>query len=278
MVKFDWQYNDLTPSQQKIAQYIERNIQQIMLLTEQEIADTLQISVASVSRFWRAVGYDNMKDFKLKTSERMTPTPARKIESLLDQNKEQGPVTTSIHTAIHNLELTLEHFDEESLDQASQLIEEASKIYIYGQGSSAGLKNLLYFRLARFGLTIQRIDQAGSEMLEDIVHMKSQDLLIMFSFGMKALPEEKVLLQEARDKGFKLIIITDQLVSANNEEADVTLFGSRGEEWEFHSMVVPTLILEMLVTHVSAKMKDESLSRLEDIRKIRKKYHKTLPR
>ena len=34
-------------------------------MTEQEIADRLGTSIATVSRFWRAVGYDNAKAFKL---------------------------------------------------------------------------------------------------------------------------------------------------------------------------------------------------------------------
>lgn len=278
MVVFNWEIEDMTPSQQKLAEYVERNLQNILLLTEQEIADTLDMSVASVSRFWRAVGYKNIKDFKQHTTQKMVPTPAGKIETLLAQTEKNGSVLNSFQTVINHLELTLEHFSEDDLTEAALLTRQAKKIYIYAQGSSVGLQDLLYFRLARYGLNIQKMENSGSELLEDLIHVATDDLVIIFFFGRKSLPEEEAIFKEAKDKGFKILVITDQLVAPIATQANVTLFGSRGEPWEFHSMVAPTLILEMLIISVGSHSKDESLDKLKDLQALRKKYAKLLPR
>lgn len=278
MVVFNWEIEDMTPSQQKLAEYVERNLQNILLLTEQEIADTLDMSVASVSRFWRAVGYKNIKDFKQHTTQKMVPTPAGKIETLLAQTEKNGSVLNSFQTVINHLELTLEHFSENDLTEAALLTRQAKKIYIYAQGSSVGLQDLLYFRLARYGLNIQKMENSGSELLEDLIHVATDDLVIIFFFGRKSLPEEEAIFKEAKDKGFKILVITDQLVAPIATQANVTLFGSRGEPWEFHSMVAPTLILEMLIISVGSHSKDESLDKLKDLQALRKKYAKLLPR
>lgn len=278
MVSFDWKIEDMTPSQQKIAEYVERNAQTVLLLTEQEIADTLELSIASVSRFWRSVGFKNMKDFKKNVTQQMDPTPARKIETIISQSENGGYLSSSFHTVIDHLELTMNHFSEETFIKASELIRQAGKVYIYAQGSAVGLQDLLYFRLARYGLNLHKMINSGSELLEDVVHIQADDVVLLFAFGRKVLPEEEVIFKQAKETGYKVIAITDQLVSDISTQADITLYGSRGEPWEFHSMVAPTLILEMLVISLSSYNKEDNLSKLNSLQELRKKYKNLLPR
>lgn len=278
MVSFDWKIDSMTPSQQKIAEYVERNVQTVLLLTEQEIADTIGLSIASVSRFWRSVGFKNMKDFKKNVTQQMDPTPARKIETLISQSENDGHLSSTFHTVINHLELTMNYFSEETIMEASKLIRESNKIYIYAQGSAVGLQDLLYFRLARYGLNLHKMINSGSELLEDVVHIQADDVVLLFAFGRKVLPEEEVIFRQAKDTGYKVIAITDQLVSDISTQADITLYGSRGEPWEFHSMVAPTLILEMLVISLSSYNKEDNLSKLNALQELRKKYKDLLPR
>lgn len=278
MVSFDWKIDSMTPSQQKIAEYVERNVQTVLLLTEQEIADTIGLSIASVSRFWRSVGFKNMKDFKKNVTQQMDPTPARKIETLISQSENDGHLSSTFHTVINHLELTMNYFSEETIMETSKLIRESNKIYIYAQGSAVGLQDLLYFRLARYGLNLHKMINSGSELLEDVVHIQADDVVLLFAFGRKVLPEEEVIFRQAKDTGYKVIAITDQLVSDISTQADITLYGSRGEPWEFHSMVAPTLILEMLVISLSSYNKEDNLSKLNALQELRKKYKDLLPR
>lgn len=278
MVEFNWKIENMTPAQQKIAEYVERNVQNVLTLTEQEIATTLNLSVASVSRFWRAVDYKNLKDFKQYVSEQMSPSPAGKIESIVLKTEKEGSNLKNFHTVIDHLQLTLEHFSEEDLEEAASVTRSARKIYIYAQGSAVGLQDLLHFRLSRYGLNLTKMVNSGSELLEVLIHIKEDDVVILFAFGRRTLPEEEAIFIEAKEVGFKVIAITDQLVSTISNQADITLYGSRGEPWEFHSMVAPTLILEMLVISVGSHSKDESLDKLHELQALRKKYRKLLPR
>ncbi|WP_208559711.1 MurR/RpiR family transcriptional regulator [Marinilactibacillus kalidii] len=277
-MNFNWQTRDMTPAQQKIAEYVERHLQTVLLSTEQELADTLGLSIASVSRFWRSTGFNNMKDFKKKTNQQMTPTPAKKIESILSQSDEGEGLSNHFHTAMNHLEFTAQHFSEETLNEAAKLVSQSNHVYIYAQGSSVGLQDLLYFRLARYGLSLHKIEHSGSELLEDMIHLKKDDVLILLAFGRKVLPEEAVIFSEAKNIGYKVIALTDQLVSAISDQADITLFGSRGEPWEFHSMVAPTLLIEILIIAISAYEKDVKLNQLDKLQELRKRYKDVLPR
>lgn len=277
-MKFDWNTQHMTTSQQKIAEYVERHLQTVLLSTEQELADTLSLSIASVSRFWRSTGFKNMKDFKKQITQKMLPTPARKIETVLSQSEKEKGLSKSFHTSIQHLEFTAQQFSEENLNKAATLVNQANKVYIYAQGSSVGLQELLSFRLARYGLSLHKMINSGSELLEDMIHITKDDVVILFAFGRKVLPEESVIFSQAKSIGFKVIAVTDQVVSSIADQADITLFGSRGEPWEFHSMIAPTLIVEMLVVAVGSQNKESNLSQLDKLHELRKKYKDLLPR
>lgn len=81
--------------------------------------------------------------------------------------------------------------------------------------------------------------KSGHEIFESLVHLTDQDVVLIFGFG-KLHPETKVILDYSKEVGAKSIVMTDCLISDFNTTADIILFSSRGELWEFHSMIAPT--------------------------------------
>ncbi|RLL43687.1 MurR/RpiR family transcriptional regulator [Oceanobacillus piezotolerans] len=277
MIEFKWNTENMSPNQYKMADYIKKNLRAVLLSTEQEIANALNISIASVSRFWRSVGFKNFKDFKAYARTQLEPSPAGKMENIINQVEEQELQYHSLKVSINHLQKTMEHFSKEAFQQAVHVITGSKKTYIYGQGPSTGLCELFYFRLARAGLELRRLVKGGSELLEDLLHLTKDDVVVIFGFG-RILPEEKVIFDYSEEIGYKTIVITDQLVSDFSDRADICLFASRGEMWEFHSMVAPTFMIENLIIAIGMHNKDENLERLEKLSDLRKKYNHDLPR
>ena len=73
-------------------------------------------------------------------------------------------------------------------------------------------------------------------------------------------------------------MITDRLISDFNTNADIVLYASRGELWEFHSMVAPTFLIENLIIGIGMQQKKKSISKLEKLNELRSKYKDILPR
>ena len=69
-IEANWNIEDLTPHQKVIADYVQKNIKAMLYMTETEIAAQLQLSNATVSRFWKSIGFENFKDFKNNLKER----------------------------------------------------------------------------------------------------------------------------------------------------------------------------------------------------------------
>ncbi|MEF2966272.1 MurR/RpiR family transcriptional regulator [Paenibacillus sp. M1] len=273
----DWNTESLSPGQLKIADYIQKNAQAVLFSTEQEIADALDLSIASVSRFWRSVGFKNIKEFKARLREQLDVTPAAKMKNIMDKADASPLPQQFLATSIRQLEETMSHYSAESFEAAVTALISAKRIYVYGPGPSAGLAELMRYRLGRFGLSIHRLERGGSELFEDLLHLAKGDLVVLFGF-VRLLPEAKVITQHAKESGYRTLLITDRLVSDFADQSDITLFASRGEAWEFHSMIAPTFMVENLIVAVGMRNQEEHLLKLNELNQLRKKYAHELPR
>ncbi|RDW15723.1 MurR/RpiR family transcriptional regulator [Oceanobacillus chungangensis] len=272
-----WDTKAMSPNQYKLADYIQKNFNHVLLSTEQEISDALKISIATVSRFWRTVGYKNFKDFKATMRRQLDVSPAGKMENIMNSVAGQEIEHHNLYVSINHLQKTIEHFSDHSFNVAVEMLTTAKQIYIHSPGPSEGLGALMTYRLSRFGLSLQSFEKGGSEILEDLLHLTKDDVVVLFAF-VRILPEAKVILEHAKQIGFQTIIITDQLVSNFANYGDIVLFASRGEMWEFHSMVAPTFLIENLIITIGMKNKDANLQRLEQLSGLRKRYAEELPR
>lgn len=267
----------LTPNEKKIADYISKSGGRVLTYTEDEMAKALKISNATVSRFWRKIGFKNFKDFKNTYKKSMDITPANKLENIVEQIDSSAIWAQMMTTSMKHLEITVAHFNEDAFHAVIQTISRVKTVYIYAPGPAEGLGDLLNYRLSRFGLNLKILPKSGHEMYESLVHFSSDDMLFMFGF-VKLHPESNVLLDHAKKLGMKSIVLTDCLVSDFNTKCDYWLFASRGELWEFHSMIAPTFVIENIIIAVGKEMGEQSIKTLERLDAIRKQYKDILPR
>ncbi|WP_117148957.1 MurR/RpiR family transcriptional regulator [Paraliobacillus zengyii] len=278
MISFDWDTSSMSPTQVKIANYIQKNTQQVLLSTENEIAIAVNVSIASVSRFWQAVGFHNFKAFKKKMQTSLEVSPAGKWKDLIDKVEKQSSLQFhTLEAAVHHLHQTMEYVSNHAFQKAVSLLTEARKVYLYSPGPSLGLATLMQYRMSRFDCDISIIQQGGSEIFEELMHVKQTDVVVIFGF-VRLLPEAKVILDHSKKVGYQTIIITDQVIFDFAKEADVVLFASRGEEHAFHSMIAPTFLIENLIISIGMQHTAENVNRLEKLSELRKKYENKLPR
>ncbi|PGT76737.1 MULTISPECIES: MurR/RpiR family transcriptional regulator [Bacillaceae] len=277
MITFNWDTKMMSPSQYKIADYIQKNTQLVLLSTEQEIANAVKVSIASVSRFWRLVGYKNFKDFKTQMSLQLEVSPAGKMKNVMTRVEGQELQHHTLDRAVTHLFKTMEQFTDQSFQQAVNTLRRASTIYLHAPGPSLGLAELMDYRLSRFGMNLHTMRKYGSEIFEDLMHITNEDVVVLFGF-IRLLPEANVILDYSNQVGYKTIIITDQLISEFSTKGDIVLFASRGDSREFHSMIAPMFIVENLIISLGMKDKEVNLSRLEQLSQLRKRYSAELPR
>lgn len=266
---------NLSQSHMKIGQWILHNESTVMIATEKDIAQTVGVSIASVSRFWRVVGFKNLKAYKQYLKEKRDITPAKKILNTLIDIEYTNIQSHHLNRSIHHLQTTLNHFQREQFEQAITTIHHASRLFIYAPGPSLSLGELLSYRLRRYGINVQLIRWMGSEMLEELIHIDEGYVILLFSFG-RLLKEGEVLLKHANEKKCKTIVISDQHAMDTPFPFDIFLYANRGEKEEFHSMIAPLFLLENLIIEIGKE--ERSLSFMRILSDIRKTYKDDLPR
>ncbi|ASA19881.1 MurR/RpiR family transcriptional regulator [Paenibacillus donghaensis] len=273
----EWRQRAFSPNQRIIADFIPKNEQRVLYMTEQEIADELKLSIASVSRFWKAAGYKHAKDFKSQLRFRFESTPSVKMRDAMQRTGGTSLPLTLLDICSHHLEETQRYLTDELLQRSVDTLIAARYIYVHSPGPCSGLAELLSYRLARFGLDLKRMAASGHELLETLMHAGKKDVVLIFGF-VQLLPETEVILDQAQEAGYQVILITDRLVFPRSQDADIVLYAGRGEVWEFHSMVGPTYIIENLILGIGVARKDASLRKLDKLQQLRAQYGSKLPR
>ena len=82
----EWDVSKLTPSQKRIADFIEKSGEHILYYSETELAKVLQVSNATISRFWKRIGYDNFKSFKATIKEQEQVYTRKQIKKFIITN------------------------------------------------------------------------------------------------------------------------------------------------------------------------------------------------
>lgn len=273
----DWNRRTFSPNQRIIADFIQKNEQRIVYMTEQEMADELQLSIASVSRFWKAAGYKHAKDFKSRLRFRLESTPSVKMRDAMQRSDDTSLPQLLLDNCSHHLQETRRYLSEEVLERAVKALSNAKIVYVYSPGPCAGLAELLIYRMARFGLQMKKMASSGHELLETLMHADQEAVVLVFGF-VQLLPEIEVILDHSTEAQYQVILITDRLVYPRSQDADIVLYAGRGEVWEFHSMVGPTYIIENLILGVGLANRESSLSKLDRLQQLRAQYGGKLPR
>lgn len=261
--------SELTRAEQKILDFINTNTDTFLFLSIGQLAKRLEISDATLSRFARHAGCRDFKALKTLVMEQASG-PAVKIAGTLHREEHFSPVGFLQQQQLY-LQKTAEQLDEATFDRAAQTIAQAKRILIYGKKASSSLAQLIYFRLRRLGLQVSLLPSGGSELLEGLGQIGEGDLVILFSFS-KLSREGKILLEQGRKAGYQTLAFVSRTCLPPEESADMNLFVYRGTEKEYHSMAVPTALLDALVVAVTKQMGADGVAALKTLHELKKTY------
>lgn len=275
-MNWDMPLHQMSKSQQKIANFIMKSYERVPFYTEEDIASRAGVSIATVSRFWKVIGYDNLKSFKRYLQEAQYATPALKLQQVLERT-EQDVVREMIASAADNLRETAGRISPEAFDRAVEALDGAERIFVHGAGAAHCLTSLLQFRLNRIGIHVQIMAQSGHELLESLVHAGPGDVVLFFGFVRKS-PEATVILDHASEAGYRTILVTDLLLSDMIDDSDIVLQVDRGDADAFHSLTAPMAVIESLSVSLAGRRGDRAIDKLKQLHSLRKQYAALLPK
>lgn len=266
-------YDELTKSEKRIANFLRKNQNEAAFLAASEIAESLEISEATVVRFARSMGYPSYPALRVSFQDtfRNRITHSSRIRSRLNDMREKGDIFERLAvTEIDYLSQALETVNRGELDKAVKLMLECQRIYVFGTGPSITLVDLMQIRLRRFGKDVFPLRSSGREVLETLISLGANDLLVVICF-FDLNPALKLVLDYAKEVGCKVIMITDTLDTIIGDKADVVLAAKRGPVSEFHSLVVPMTIINALLLSVADQQQEKIMPMLDKLDILRER-------
>ena len=216
-----------------------------------EFAGEVAVSTATANRFARAMGFDGYPQFRAELARGFEAilAPVESLRSNLQRAAStQQAMAASLHETLANLERTVQALQHQPCEQAVKLIARADQVLTLGWGSSAYLAGLLQHELEPYCPRIGSLAQAGgpSHAARQLVKRGPRDLVIALAFP-RYVEDTIVLTRLARERGVKVLALTDDPSSPLVPLADVTLYASVNRQIASTSTATVLALLEALV-------------------------------
>ena len=192
----------MTDLEQRIGHYFldPNSIQED--LSSLQVAQTLHISQAALTRFAKKCSFKGYREFSFQYLQDLpkAQTEADNMQSSLSRHVLYN------YNQIH--QQTKELIDEEKLKRVAQIIEEADRVYFFGTGSSGLVARDMKLRFMRLGVVCEALtDQDGFAWTTSILDKNC--LVIGFSLSGQTQSIIDSLI-DAKNMGAKTILVTGQ--------------------------------------------------------------------
>lgn len=268
MTTFRVPASGMNEQQRRIAEFVSRNADRMPYLTVGEVARELDVSIASVSRFARLVGFSGFKELKSSFRGRREATPRRKVEERLSSLSSTDVVGQLVLAEIAHLQETAAALTPEIFDAALRILTAGRRLFVYAGGPNEALAQIIEFRFGRFGYDVRRIGRDNARVSEQVAQMRENDAVLTFGFFRES-SEVTVVLRAAERRGLGTILVTDLHVSRMSELASVVILVDRGRHDEYHSLVAPLAVIDCLVLGVAQRLPEESADSLDRVARAR---------
>lgn len=178
------QYKDtFSKSDHKLIQYLLRNEEQLQYLTSEELSAHTGISPATVSRFWKKIGFQNLKELKIKQRIQDTATPSSRLTSALKRFEETASLTEDLKMHFgNNTAKTLDRMVQHFQPVQQTFYCRHSMFISMPRDASCGLASIFCYRARRLGIQPVLLE-GGSAIYEYMVNITGNDLVLLFSFS-----------------------------------------------------------------------------------------------
>ncbi|MDY4954030.1 MAG: MurR/RpiR family transcriptional regulator [Candidatus Onthomonas sp.] len=260
--------------QKLIANYILQSYDKAAFMTASKLGKTVNVSESTVVRFAAELGFDGYPSMQKTLQEmiRNKLTSIQRVEVSNERIGNQDIMTMVMQSDIEKIRMTLDETDRNSFNEAVSAISNAKKIYILGVRSASVLADFISFYFRFMFDNMVSVDTTSiSEVFEQILHISSDDVFIGLSFPRYSKRTVKAM-QFAKDRGAKVIAITDSKVSPLTKIADVSLLAKSDMASFVDSLVAPLSLVNALIVAVSREKSVELETSLNGLEQIWEEY------
>lgn len=220
----------------------------IIGLTISELGEKTGVGDATISRLCRKLNYRGYQDFKLSLS--------REVGSGSDEGV--GGMSAVKRDRMRDaIDETYRHTDYEKHLEIAREIVNAHRVSVYGYSNSSIAATALRYRLMREGVVADGATDTYMRHLA-VSNLNERDVVILISIS-GSTQDVVTLAESVKNRGAKIVAITDNSRSALASYADYILLSSR-KEGAHYAGSLATVVAQIYVADVLCAAVAEVLS------------------
>lgn len=238
----------LPPSEQKIADYILRNPEDIVTMTVTELGEMSQTSGAAVTRLCKSLKLKGFQELKL----RINGDLGKKLEITNRDIQPNESVSSTIQKvtehAVHTLLETAELLDATQLELAVDAIVQAKNVHFFGVGASG----IPAIDAQQKFLRIHKASTASTDLhmgATIMANVGEEDVVVGISFSGETFEVQKIV-ELANLNGAKTISLTKYGQTPIAQIADIQLFTSPTKEANLRSGATSSRLAQLHVMDI----------------------------
>ena len=174
----------LSKSHKLIGRYIIDNSECAMNMTATKLGEEIGVSESTVVRFANELGFKGYPELQrsLRTLIKTKMTSVQRID-MSDTTIGDDVLRDVMLNDMENLKTSVEQLDRAEFEKSSEMISNASSVYIVGVRSSSMLANFLYYYLDLIMDNVHLVMTTGAgEIFEQLRRIKENDVIIGITF------------------------------------------------------------------------------------------------
>ncbi len=271
-------YETLTPLERRLADVVLEHQRELASYSATELAHQAKVSKATAARLFKRLGYSTYNDARRQSRAlRRWGSPLSLLDGLEQADGSLPNIVAHLRNDIANLTRTFEALRPEAVGQAVDILVRAERIWLIGFRASHELAELAAFWLRHLKYNVSLLPSSWMTFAEDVIDMRAGDAVL--AIGFRRRPRMfRALLQNARDVGANVILVTDLSASATAKLAHVVMRCHSRPSGVFDSYAAASSLLNYLLAALAQRKGIAVRDRLQRIETLHDKLDAfTLP-
>lgn len=219
VLKIKEAFSSLTISEQKIAEYILSNKDEVVSESAQNLAIKIGTSPATLVRFAKNLGYQGLPELKIDLARDSFDDKSDLTSDLKPGDNVKILSQKIFNHRISNLEKLLKLINYDNVEAAADLLKKAETIYLIGVGASGLVCRDLYHKFSRIGKKVV-YDSDFHVFLAVVNNISDKDVIVAVSYSGDT-SEVNFAIEIAKKRDAKVIAITQMGKNTLNKLSDI---------------------------------------------------------
>jgi len=260
----------LTEADRKIIATVFDDRTETAFLSGPQLAERASVHEAAATRLAQKLGFKGYPEMRAQLQRQLVEgqDAADRMRRSVAKVEHGGYLADLVAKEVAALQVLLGAVSQQDVDTAADMLIDAKRVFIFGQGHALAVASFLQRRLDRFGMTTVALTGRGRDIAERLVDLNQHD--VVFALAFRKQPDSyRALLELAAEAGATVILVSDLAGPTMEPKADLMLAAPRGRSGsEFQTPTVPFAIVNGILLTIAGRHQKQIMGKLEKLSKL----------